>query len=599
MLWIFSACLMVAQATTDTPTPEPSAAVDAPEPVAATAEGNGSATVAPSEAPGADAGYCPEGVAPDTTALERGITLRRLGQTEAARAALCQAAAAPETRLQALQQLRRVFADGNRSPGFDDLLADLVRAHTDAGNGQLAGARKGELRALNPEHPALEELDAMTRKRGGEDGGSTSWTARARSLFGMLVLLGIAYALSNNRKKIRFRLVAWGMGLQALFAVLILLTPPGRWVFEKTKNVITLILGFTDEGASFVFGNLYNGIAANGAQGPVSYVDGTTGDIMSLGMIFVMHVLPTIIFFGALMSILYHLGLIQKIVHVIAVAMAKTMGTSGAESLSAAGNIFVGQTEAPLVIKPYLDGMTRSELMAIMTGGFATVAGGVLAAYTRFGLDPGHLLAASVMSAPAALVVAKIMYPEIEQSETAAGVDHDPERATSNVIDAAASGATDGLKLAANVGAMLIAFIGLIALLNAGIGWIGSFFGADSLALRDIFGVIFYPLSWCMGVDTQDLLDFGNLLGVKISINEFVAFVELGALKDQMTDRSFTIATYALTGFANFSSIGIQIGGIAAIAPKRRADLAQIGLKAMIGGAIASWLTACIAGLLL
>jgi CNT family concentrative nucleoside transporter len=328
------------------------------------------------------------------------------------------------------------------------------------------------------------------------------------------------------------------------------------------------------------------------------FTDGTSGDLAGLGLVFAFHVLPTIIFFGALMSVLYHLNVVQVVVRGIAWVMQRAMKTSGAESLSVAGNIFVGQTEAPLLIKPYVGDMTMSELMAVMCGGFATIAGGVLAAYVRFGIDAGHLLAASVMSAPAALVCAKLLWPETETPKTAGGAVQRIEKTTANLIDAAATGAADGLRLAANVAAMLIAFIALIALLNGALGAVGSLLDAD-LSLRSIFGVVFYPLSWCMGVSPQDLTAFGNLLGTKIAINEFVAYVELGAEKATMTPRSFTIATYALCGFANFSSIGIQIGGISAIAPTRRTDLARLGLKAMIGGAAASWLTACVAGILL
>ncbi|MEZ4271298.1 MAG: nucleoside transporter C-terminal domain-containing protein [Myxococcota bacterium] len=384
------------------------------------------------------------------------------------------------------------------------------------------------------------------------------------------------------------------MGLQFVFAVVILWFPPGRIFFEGAKEVVETVLGYGDAGANLVFGVL----GPSDPRGPVTYTDGLTGDLKQLGVIFAFHILPTIIFFGAFMSVLYHLGVVQFVVRRVASFMRRAMGTSGSESLSAAGNIFVGQTEAPLLVKPYVAGMTPSELMAIMCGGFATVAGGVLAAYVRFGVDAGHLLAASVMSAPAALVVAKIMYPETEKSQTGGGAIQTIERTTSNVIDAAATGASDGMKMAINVGAMLIAFTALIALLNGTLGWFGGLFDI-SLSLNLIFGALFYPISWLMGVDTQDLLNFGNLLGTKIAINEFVAYVELGSLRSVVTERTYTIATYALCGFANFSSIGIQIGGISAIAPERRTDLAKLGLKAMIGGAIASWLTACIAGVLL
>lgn len=288
--------------------------------------------------------------------------------------------------------------------------------------------------------------------------------------------------------------------------------------------------------------------------------------------------------------------------------MAKTMGTSGAESLSAAGNIFVGQTEAPLLIRPYVSEMTRSELMAIMVGGFATIAGGVMAAYVRFGVDAGHLMAASVMSAPAALVVAKIIFPEVEESKTRGFVKLDAEKKTANIIDAAASGASDGLRLAVNVGAMLMAFIALIAMINFFLGKIDdivnfiTFHHTDfawDLSLRKIFGILFAPIAFVMGVDLKDVFQFGNLLGTKISINELVAYVELTSLKGVISERSFIIGTYALCGFANFSSIAIQIGGIGSIAPNRKSDLAKIGIKAMLGGAIASWLTATIAGILL
>lgn len=562
------------------------------------------------------ASYCQEDTArvsdEELKALwARSTHLERAGQHGLAREELCRIAVRNDSqRLLALQAIRRGYVATSRKRGVSSLLVDLIPelvglseqlAGEPARQAKLAaGRRLDELEAIDADHPQVAELQRMLgRGLTQQSETPTSWTARARSLFGIVVLLGLAVALSSDRKRISLRLVAWGLGLQLFFALIILLTPPGKWVFDGARTAITRVLSFTDQGADLVFGNLYRGLQARGADGPVRIVDGSSGDLVDLGLIVAFHVLPTIIFFGALMSVLFHLGVVQRVVKSVAVVMQRTMGTSGSESLSAAGNIFVGQTEAPLVVKSYLPQMTQSELMAVMCGGFATVAGGVLAAYTRFGLDPGHLLAASVMSAPAALVIAKIMLPESETSATGAGATESPERTTTNVIDAAATGATDGLKLAANVGAMLIAFIGLIALLNYLIGLTGSLVGFDRLVLADIFGTLFYPLSWCMGVDTQDLGNFGNLLGIKVSINEFVAFVELGALRGQMTERSVVIATYALTGFANFSSIGIQIGGLAALAPERRQDLAALGLKAMIGGAIASWITACIAGVIL
>jgi len=435
---------------------------------------------------------------------------------------------------------------------------------------------------------------------------------RITAFFGIFVLLGIAWLLSNNRKKINFRIVIWGLLLQLIFAILILKTGPGQSVFFFARAFITKLLSFTDAGASFLFGNLYRGdpdiVKQIGGAGPLQVHDSVSGQFVDIGIIFAFHILPTIIFFASLMGVMYHLGVMQKIVQFMAWIMAKTMGTSGAESLSAAGNIFVGQTEAPLLIKPYVAEMTRSELMAIMVGGFATIAGGVMAAYVRFGVDAGHLMAASVMSAPAALVVAKIIYPETEESKTRGFVKLDVEKNTANVIDAAANGAADGLRLALNVGAMLMAFIALIAMIDFFLGYLDNIVNFITfnqlhvqwdLNLKKIFGVIFSPIAFVMGVDPKDIFQFGNLLGTKVSINELVAYIELTSLKGAISERSFIIGTYALCGFANFSSIAIQIGGIGGIAPERRGDLAKIGLKAMFGGAIASWLTATIAGILL
>jgi len=502
--------------------------------------------------------------------------------------------------LQSHQLLRRVLIDAQKPAHLSSCLKNLARAYFHHGLHAKVSQTIGEIRALSPQSPDIDKLAAELRSNEQKTASTQEGSyARYRSLLGIFAFLGIGYLLSSNRKAIRYRIVFWGIGLQFFLAVLILWSPPGRIVFDAARVAIEKILSFTDAGSRFLFGNLYNGVAPLGASGPVQYVDGTTGDLSSFGVIFALHILPTVIFFGALMAVLYHFGIIQRIVKTIAWVMSKTMGTSGSESLSAAGNIFVGQTEAPLLIKPYVGGMTISELMAVMVGGFATVAGGVLAAYARFGIDPGHLLAASVMSAPAALVMAKILYPEVEVSKTQASHLETPQAETKNILDAATAGATDGLKLALNVGAMLLAFISLVAMVDWMLGGMGSMVGIEGLSLSYVFGLMFYPLSWCMGVDTPDLMTFGQLLGTKIAINEFVAFVDLGAASTTMSARSTTIATYALCGFANFSSIGIQIGGISSIAPERRSDLAMIGLKAMAGGAMASWLTACVAGLLL
>ena len=419
-------------------------------------------------------------------------------------------------------------------------------------------------------------------------------------LVGMAVFIGLGWLLSTDRSAVKWRIVAWGLGLQFTLAVLILRTTPGLWLFDHARSAIHRVLGFTDAGAAFLFGNLYRGDASvlgnlSPGPGPINVIDGATGDPVALGFILAFHVLPTIIFFSSLMSVAYHLGVMQVLVNGMAKVMQKTMGTSGSESLSCAANVFVGQTEAPLVVRPYVASMTASELHAVMVGGFSTVAGGVLAAYTRFGMDPGHLLAASVMSAPAALVMAKLLLPETEVSQTQGNVTVRLERKTENIVDAAAQGAADGLMLALNVGAMLMAFVSLVALANFCLSWL-----PDPInSLQDIFGWVFAPLAYVMGVESSDVLKFGNLLGTKVAVNEFVAYLELAQMKDSVSPRTFLIATYALCGFANFSSIAIQIGGIGGIAPERRKDLARLGLRAMFGGALASWLTACVAGILL
>lgn len=408
------------------------------------------------------------------------------------------------------------------------------------------------------------------------------------SVLGMLAMIGVAYAMSYDRRRFPWRVVLWGTALQLFFAFFILGTGAGKIVFQWTGDKVAAFLNFTRYGTEFLFGNLVKPEYQN-----------------TFGFQFAFAVLPTIIYFSAVMSILYHLGIMQKIVEGIAVVMSKTMGTSGAESLSCSANIFVGQTEAPLLIRPFVAKATNSELMAIMCGGFATIAGGVMAGYILMGIPASHILAASVMSAPAALVMAKIILPEKEEPVTRGHVKVPPERVAGDVIEAAAIGAADGMKLAVNVGAMLLAFIAIIAVINAGMGIIHNAMAAIGFPyfpgeLRILFGWIFSPLAWLMGVPWQDCLAFGNLLGTKISINEFIAYKDLSELikTGGMSARANIIATYALCGFANFSSIAIQIGGIGGMAPERRGDLAKLGLRAMFGGALASWMTAAIAGML-
>ena len=431
---------------------------------------------------------------------------------------------------------------------------------------------------------------------------------RLRSVLGLIVLMGIAWGLSVDRSRVPWRVVMWGVGLQIAFAVFILKTPIGAGVFDAAGGVVVALLGFTVDGARFVFGNLVFDTVPVGTgvigQGGFSALP---GQVAQTGAAFAFNVLPTIIFFSALMTVLYHLGVMQLAVRGMAWVMQRTMGTSGAETLSAAGNVFVGQTEAPLLIKPFVGEMTMSELMAVMTGGFATVAGGVLAAYVGilvayFPDIAGHLIAASVMSAPAALVVAKLMYPEDGTPRSTGSLEIAVDRPDVNVIDAAARGASEGLSLALNVGAMLLAFLALIHMCNGLLGWMGGLVGWDALTLELILGRLLAPLAWLMGVPWADAPAVASLMGVKTVLNEFVAYFQLaGTLSGDhgLQPRSIVIATYALSGFANFGSIAVQIGGIGGIAPNRRHDLAKLGLRAMIGGSLAAFMTATVAGMVL
>ncbi|EJO5347401.1 NupC/NupG family nucleoside CNT transporter [Clostridium botulinum] len=402
------------------------------------------------------------------------------------------------------------------------------------------------------------------------------------SLIGIFVFLGLCYLISENKKKVSLKLISGGIIIQFFFAFLILKTSIGRVTFEKLSDFVTAILGFTKNGSEFLFGGL------------VTNVD-------SYGFIFAFQILPTIIFFSSLMAVLYYLGVMQFLIKHIANFMAKTLGTSGAESMSAAANIFVGQTEAPLIVQPYIEKMTRSELHSIMVGGMATVAGSVMAGYISMGVSSAHLLSASIMSAPAAFVAAKIIVPETEEPITKGKVSCEVEKLDKNVIDAAARGASEGLQMALNVGAMLIAFVALIAMLNAGLEGIGHLVGINGLTFENVLGYVCSPFAFVMGIPSQDMVTAGSLIGQKTVINEFVAYSNLSTLIKQGTlhPRTVTILTYALCGFANFSSIAVQLGGIGGLAPKRRSEIAQLGLKALVGGTVASFLTACIAGILI
>jgi concentrative nucleoside transporter, CNT family len=417
-------------------------------------------------------------------------------------------------------------------------------------------------------------------------------------LFGLVVLLGITWLFSNNKRSVDWKLVVTGVLLQIGFAALVLLVPGGRDVFDWLGQGFVKVLSFVNEGSNFIFGSLM--------------------DVKSYGFIFAFQVLPTIIFFSALMGVLYHLGVMQAVVRAMAWAITKVMRVSGAETTSVCASVFIGQTEAPLTVRPYIPRMTESELITMMIGGMAHIAGGVLAAYVGM-LGAGdavaqafyakHLLAASIMAAPATLVVAKILIPETGTPLTRGTVKMEVEKTTSNIIDAAAAGAGDGLRLALNIGAMLLAFIALIALLNAPLTWLGEVTGLAAAIgkptnLSTIFGYVLAPIAWVIGTPWVDATTVGSLIGQKVVINEFVAYTELARVVNGqvpgvgLSPEGRLIATYALCGFANFSSIAIQIGGIGGLAPERRADLARFGLRAVLGGSIATFMTATIAGVL-
>ncbi|HEY9467481.1 MAG TPA: NupC/NupG family nucleoside CNT transporter [Vicinamibacterales bacterium] len=416
---------------------------------------------------------------------------------------------------------------------------------------------------------------------------------RIQPVAGLALILALAYCLSSSRRAIDYRTVAWGLGLQFLFAIIVLKTPYGRAAFESAGGVITRILGFSVEGSKLVFGPLGEPAAW---QRIVTTVLGPDGN--QYASIFAFMVLPTIIFIAALFALLYYLGVMQVIVRLFAVVMRRFMRASGAESLNVAASIFMGQTEAPLTIRPFLPRMTESELMTVMTAGMAHISGGVMAAYIAFGARAEHLLTAVIMTAPGTLMMAKLFVPETREPETMGTVKLVVEKTDVNVIDAVGRGTSEGLHLALNVGAMLISFLALVALLNAGLGLVGDAFGIE-LSLQLILGWVFAPIAWSLGVPWHDAATVGNLLGTRMVLNEFIAFSQLGPLQGTLDPKSFTIATFALCGFANFSSIGIQIGGIGALAPERRHDLARLGLRAMLAGTFANFLTATIAGMLL
>src|ERR1700731_373554 len=402
---------------------------------------------------------------------------------------------------------------------------------------------------------------------------------RFTGILGLLTMLGLAYAFSTNRRAINKKTVAWGLGLQVVFAIFVLKIELGRILFQKAGGAVNRLLSYAFVGSKFVFGEL-------GAQGS------------PMGFFFAFQVLPTVIFIAAFFAVLYHYGIMQLIIKLAAKVMTRFMGASGAESLNVAASIFMGQTEAPLTIRPFLPKLTKSELMTVMTSGMAHISGGMMAAYMRVGgADAKHLLTAVIMTAPGTLLMAKMLVPETEQPLTAGRVEMPPMEKESNILGAIARGTVDGLHLALNVAAMLITFLALLALVNAIMGWTHLHISWFPYSLQQVFGWVFAPVAWLIGIPWHDAPTIGNLLGTRMVLNEFVAFAQLGTLKDSLDPRSFTIATFALCGFANFSSIGIQIGSIGALAPEQRSQLAKFGIRAMLAGTMANLMSASIVGI--
>jgi CNT family concentrative nucleoside transporter len=427
-------------------------------------------------------------------------------------------------------------------------------------------------------------------------------------IVGIGVMIALAYAMSENRPAISWRLVGMALVLQGVFAVFVLKTTAGIVLFAKVGDLVDALLAFTEEGARFIFGNLVQSDVPVGSRRPDGTLDTSVGTVANAGAFFAFNVLPTIIFLSSLMSLLYHLHVMQPVVKGIAWVMQRTLKTSGAETLSASANIFLGQTEAPLVVKPYIATMTNSELFNVMVCGFATAAGGVLAAYTLMLRDvipnvAGHLLAATILQTPAAILLAKVMVPETEVPVTQGTTHVEVAKTTTNVVEAAAAGASEGVGLALNVAGMLMAFIALVATLNAVVGWVGGFFGYPELSIQILMGAALRPLAWVMGVPWSETPYVGSIIGLKTVLNEFIAFgtfandMRTGAVT--ISPRTEVIVSYAVVGFANFSSIAIQIGGIGGMAPSRRGDISRMGVRAMIAGNLAAFMSACWAGMLL
>ncbi|HWB40687.1 MAG TPA: NupC/NupG family nucleoside CNT transporter [Gemmatimonadales bacterium] len=443
----------------------------------------------------------------------------------------------------------------------------------------LAGRGVGAVVAQQADAPGSDTTPAVAPPA-APAAASTSLADRLTGLIGLAAIIGIGVLFSRDRRRIRWSVIGWGLALQVAFAIFVLRVPAGQALFRRLGELVTTLLHYSYVGSEFVFGELGK---------PNS----------SLGVIFAFQILPAIIFVSALFAIMYYLGIMQVIVRACALVMSRVMGASGAESLNVAASIFMGQTEAPLTIRPFLPRMTRSELMTVMTSGMAHISGSIMAAYIAFGIEARHLLTAVIMTAPGTILMAKLFEPETETPETYGNVKLDIPKTDVNVVDAAARGTSEGLHLMLNVIAMLVSFIALVALVNGGFGAVHGWLPWFPSDLQTVLGWIFRPVAFLMGVPWHDSGTIGGLLGTRMVLNEFIAYAQLGPMKEALDPRSFTIASFALAGFANFSSVGIQLGGIGALAPERKHDLARLGFRAMLAGTLANFLSATIAGILL
>ena len=478
---------------------------------------------------------------------------------------------------------------------YNSVTAALAETPRTGAGGQGLGSREGQAPSPaptqppatsardsrgTPQAPAAQAAAAPAAPAPPAPYPPVTLAGRLTGLLGILLFLGVAYGMSHNRRAINWRTVGWGVALQVVFAIFVLRVPLGIELFKFLGDAVTKILSFSYAGSSFVFGDL-------GAQHS------------KLGVVFAFQILPSIIFISAVMAILYYLGIMQVVVRAMAVAMNKLLRASGAESLNVAASIFMGQTEAPLTIRPYLNKMTQSELMTVMTSGMAHVSGSIMAAYIAFGIEARHLLTAVIMTAPGTIVMAKMLEPETGEPETLGVVKLDVPRTDVNVVDAASRGTIEGLYLMLNVIGMLISFIAIVALVDGGFAWVHGFLSWFPAKVEIVLGWIGRPVAWAMGVPWHDAGTIGGLLGTRAVLNEFIAFAELGPMKGVLDPRSFTIASFALCGFANVSSVGIQIGGIGSLAPERKHDLARLGFRAMLAGTLANFMSAAIAGMLL